>query len=196
MSVDTHPIPHRKTSVDQDDVTGVLIQNPESTRSAPNGFTTPAGAVDEGLMGHELVLAARVGIGANSPAASTTYTHQWFNKNCPYKLKVLEVGFRVVDLTVADFTDGDNGNLDVTIIRGDGAESETETDVLADVALDDDYSNGTGDRYPSSSVALAADEVVKSGSLKAQLIVDPDDTAGATNDGAIVDVWVRCVPTP
>jgi len=182
-----------QTNIDGDSKYNVVTQSPESILQTLGGLGTPTASASQIAVGQEFTLVGRVGIAANSPAASTTYTVQWYNKDCPYKLKVLEVGFRVVDITADDYTDGDAGNLDLTVIRGDGAASETETDILADFAMDDDYGNGNGDRFPSATVALANDEVVSGGSLKAQLIVDPDATAGATNDGAEVDVWVRCL---
>lgn len=180
---------------DHERVLGCITQNPESTYSTPGGLTIPAAAaVGEVARGQEFTLLARTGIGANSPAAATTYRQPFFDaKSAPFKFRVLEVGFEVVDVTVGDFTDGDGGNLDLTVIRGDGAASETESDVLADFALDDDYANGTGVRFPTAAVALANNTVVEGGSLYADLVVDPDATAGATNDGAIVDVWVRCL---
>jgi hypothetical protein len=134
---------------------------------------------------------ARVGIAANSPAAATTYRATLLNKNSPAKLKVLGCHFRVVDLTVGDYTDADAGNLDITFIRGDGAASETESDILADFTLDDDYANGEQADFPDTTTLLTNDEIVEGGSLYVDLIVDPDATAGATNDGATVDAWVE-----
>jgi len=184
---------HVPVEHDHEGVIGCITQNPESTMGTPGGLRV-VGTVADVARGQEFTLIARCGIDENSPAATTTYRTPFFTaKNAPYKFRILEVGFEVIDLTEANFTDGDNGNLDVTVIRGDGADAEAETDVLADQALDDDYANGAGARYPSSSVVLANNEVVAGGSLYADLVVDPDDTAGAVNDGALVDVWVRCV---
>ena len=176
----------------QDSVTGVITQNPESTLSTKGGLGT-TGTVADVAYGTPFVLLGRVGIDENSPAASTTYTVQWFNKDAPFKFRILEIVLKVVDVTAADFTDGDAGNLDFTVIRGDGDVSENESDVLADQTLDDDFENGETVRYPHGTVFLANDTVVEGGSLKAQLIVDPDATAGATNDGAMVDVEIHCL---
>lgn len=189
----TH-IPHRTTDRSQDTTLKIVTQDSESTVSTVAGLTTPVGQVTDIAVGQEFTLIARTGFGVNSPAAATTYRTPFFPaKTAPFKMRVMEVGFEVVDITVAEFTDGDAGNLDVTVIRGDGAASETESDILADFALDDDYANGKGARFPTAAVALSNNIVVDGGSLYADLVVDPDDTAGATNDGAIVDVWVRCI---
>lgn len=174
-------------------VIGCITQNPESTAGTPGGLGT-TGTVADVARGQEFTLLARCGIDENSPAAATTYRTPFFTAaSSPFKFRILEVGFEVVDLTVTDFNNADNGNLDVTVIMGDGAASETEYDVLADQTLDENYANGTGARYPTSSVALTYTEIDEGESLYADLVVDPDDTAGATNDGAIVDVWVRCL---
>jgi hypothetical protein len=195
MPYSTHPIQHRATDFTQDAKSGLLLQSPESTGTTPGGLRA-TGTVADVAYGNEFTLIARCGIAANSPAAATTYRTVLYNKNAP-KLRVLEVRFQVVDLTEADFTAGDAGNLDVTLIRGDGAESETESDILADFALDDAYANGEGASFPTATVPLlAGGEVVAGGSLYADLIVDPDATAGATNDGALVDVIVRCIRIP
>jgi len=184
---------HIPVEHDHERILGVITQNPESTMGTPGGLGT-TGTVADVARGQEFTLLARCGIDENSPAAATTYRTPFFTaKSAPFKFRILEVGFEVVDLTVANFTNEDAGNLDVTVIRGDGAASEVESDVLADFALDDDYANGAGARFPTATVVLAANEVVEGGSLYADLIVDPDDTAGATNDGALVDVWVRCL---
>ncbi len=185
--------PHVDVQHDHERVIGCITQNPESTMGTIGGLRA-VGTVADVARGQEFTLIARVGIDENSPAAATTYRTPFFTaKSNPFKFRVLEVGFEVVDLTVADFTDADAGNLDVTVIRGDGAASETESDVVADFALDDDYANGAGARFPNATVVLANNEVVADGSLYADLVVDPDATAGATNDGALVDVWCRCV---
>ena len=194
MAIDFNPNPHVPTSIDQDTVTGLPTQNVESTRSTPGGLRA-TGTVADVLMGHEFTLLARCGIEANSPAAATTYRTTLMDSNAPFKFRILQIGFEVVDLTVGDFTDGDAGNLDITVIRGDGAESETESDILADFALDDDYANGEGAQFPTVAAGLANNTVVEGGSLYVDLIVDPDDTAGAVNDGALVDVWLRCIRT-
>lgn len=175
-----------------DGVTGVVTQDSESTLSTPGGLAT-SGTVADLAMGQEFTLIARCGIDTNSPAASTTYTVDYFSKNAPFKFRVLEVMFEVIDLTVAEFTDADAGNLDVTVQDGDGAEAETFTDVLADFALDDDYANGKGARFPTAAVVLTNTTIEKNESLRAQLIVDPDAVAGGTNDGALVDIMVRCI---
>ncbi len=193
MPITRTMIPTRVISQDQDTVLKLITQDSESTSSTVNGLTTPVGAVTEVAVGQEFVMLARVGIGADAPDAATTYRAPFFTaKSAPFKMRVLEVGFEVIDLTVGDFTDGDGGNLDVTVIRGDGAASETESDVVADFAMDDDYANGSGARFPTASVLLANNIVVSGGSLYTDLIVEPD-SVGATNDGASVDVWVRCI---
>lgn len=185
---------HVDVQNDHERIIGCITQNPESTMGTIGGLTTPTGQCTDVARGQEFTLLARVGIGENSPAAATTYRTPFFTaKSAPFKFRVLEVGFEVVDLTAADFTDGDAGNLDVTVIRGDGAASETESDVLADFAMDDSFVNGTGVQFPRETIPLANNEVVEGGSLYADLIVDPDATAGATNDGALVDVWCRCM---
>jgi hypothetical protein len=184
---------HTVVEHDHERVLGCITQNPESTHGTPGGLRA-TGTVADVARGQEFTLLARVGIDENSPAAATTYRTPFFTaKSAPFKFRVLEIGFEVVDLTVADFTDADAGNLDVTVIRGDGAASEVESDVLADFAMDDDYANGAGARFPNATVVLANNEVVAGGSLYADLVVDPDATAGATNDGAMVDVWCRCI---
>ena len=178
------------TEWSQDSATGVLSQNAESTKSSPGGLTASPPVTGELAFGIPMVLACRVGIAANSPAAATTYRATLLNKSAPSKLKVLSVEARIVDLTTADFTDGDGGNLDLTVIRGDGAASEVESDILADFTLDDDYANGEHVRWPDTTTFLTNDGIVSGGSLYVDLVVDPDATAGATNDGATVDVWV------
>lgn len=196
MPITRTMIPTRVVDVSQDTVTKLITQDPASTESTVNGLSTPAGAVTDVAKGHEFMLLARVGIGENSPAAVTTYRTPFHTaKSAPWQYRVLEVGFEMIDITVADFTDGDAGNLDLTVIRGDGAASEVESDVIADFALDDDYANGSGLRWPTAAVVFANNTVVVGGSLYVDLLVDPDATAGATNDGAIVDVWVRCLRT-
>lgn len=193
MPITRTMIPTRVISQDQDTVLKLITQDSESTSSTVNGLTIPVGAVTEVAVGQEFLLMARVGIGADAPDAATTYRTPFFTaKSAPFKMRAIQVGFEVVDLTVANFTDGDGGNLDVTVIRGDGAASETESDVLADFALDDDYANGKGAQFPTVGVALTNNIIVADGSLYADLIVEPD-SVGATNDGAIVDVWCRCV---
>lgn len=195
MAIDHIPNPQVTTRIEQDAILGLPIQTVESTRSTPGGLRT-AGTVTDVLKGHEFTLIARVGIDANSPADVTTYRTPFFTaKSAPFPFRILQVGFEVVDITAGDFTDGDAGNLDVTVIRGDGAASETETDVLADFALDDDYANGEGAQFPTVSIPLVNNSVVEGGSLYVDLLVDPDATAGATNDGAMVDVWCRCIRT-
>lgn len=185
--------PGRTVEHSQDNVSGLITQNPESTMSTLGGLTASPPTAGQIAVGQEFVLLGRVGIAANSPAELTTYTVQWFNKNAPFKFRINEVVLSMVDLTAGDFTDGDAGALDFTVIRGDGAASETESDVLADQTLDDDFENGETVRYPHATVFLANNEVVSGGSLKAQLIVTPDATAGATNDGVTADVLIRCL---
>lgn len=193
MAVDITGIAQVQTSVPQDDATGILVQTPEGTRSTPGGLSATPRPAGQNFYGQPFILGCRVGIAANSPAAATTYRATLLNKNAPSLLKVLEITMQVVDLTVADFTDADAGNLDVTVIRGDGATSEVESDVLADFTMDDDFANGETIRWPDQTTLLANTDVVEGGSLYVDLIVDPDATAGATNDGAVVDVWVTCV---
>lgn len=170
----------------------LCTQDPSGLLHSAGGLGS-TGTLADVQVGQEFTLLGRVGIEANSPAAATTYTVNFFSKDAPYKFQILEVAFQVVDLTVADFTDGDAGNLDLTVEDGDGAASEAFTDVLADQALDDDYANGTGLRYPTATVGLTNCVIGAGESLRASLIVDPDATAGATNDGAVVDVIVRCL---
>ncbi len=169
----------------------LITQDPESIGSTPAGLPT-TGTVAATAVGHEFTLVGRMGIDGNAPDAATTYTVNLFAKDAPYKFRVLEIRFEVIDLTVGDFTDGDGGNLDITVQDGDGASSEAFTDVLADQALDDDYANGTGTGYPTSAVALTNTTIAAGESLRASLIVEPD-SVGATNDGALVDVIIRCL---
>lgn len=181
-------------TVEQDDATGVLYQKPDSVLQTPGGLTATPPTTGEKFYGVPIILGCRVGIAANSPASATTYRATLLNKNAPCILKVIEIGVQIVDITAGDFTDGDAGNLDVTVIRGDGAGTETETDILADYALDDDFENGETMRFPHGTVFLTNSTVIAGGSLYVDLIVDPDSTAGATNDGCTADVWVTCVP--
>lgn len=193
MAVDIQGIAQVQTDVPQDDATGVLVQAPEGTRSTPGGLSDTPPATGQNFYGQPFILGCRVGIAVNSPAAATTYRATLLNKNAPCALKILEVTMQVVDLSVAEFTDADGGNLDVTVIRGDGDASETESDVLADFTMDDDFANGETIRWPDQTTLLANTEIVEGGSLYVDLVVEPDATAGATNDGAVVDVWVTCV---
>jgi hypothetical protein len=194
MPYESDKIPSRVTRQNQDTTLKLLTQNPESTSSTVAGLTVPTGQCTDVAVGQEFTLLARCGIGVDSPAGATTYRTPFFTaKSAPFPFRILQVGFEVVDITVTDFTDGDGGNLDVTVIRGDGAASETESDVLADFALDDDYANGEGAQFPTVAVGFTNNTVVAGGSLYADLVVDPDATSAGTNDGALVDVWVRCL---
>ena len=195
MPITRTTIPHRVTTVTQDAIMKLITQNPESTSSTVNGLTISVGENEtEVQVGQEFTMLARVGFGINHPDAADTHRTPFFTaKSAPFEFRILEVGFEVVDITVADFTDADAGNLDITVIRGDGATSETESDVLADFAMDDDYANGTGARFPNATQILTNNTVVSGGSLYVDLVIDPDATAGATNDGAVVDCWVRCL---
>lgn len=188
-------IPHRTVDNSQDTVLKLITQDSESTSSTVDGLTISVGENEtEVQVGQSFIMLARVGYGINHQAAVDTHRTPFFTaKSAPFKMRVLQVGFEVVDITVAEFTDGDAGNLDITVIRGDGAASETESDVLADFALDDDYANGKGAQFPTAAVALTNNIIVEGGSLYVDLVVDPDATAGATNDGAVVDCWVHCI---
>ena len=178
-----------KADLSHDSKYNLGTQAPTGMLHSAAGLTT-TGTVTDVAVGQEFTLIARCGIDENSPAASTEYQTDIFDGDCPFKMRVLEVRFEVVDLTVADFTDADAGNLDLTVLGGpDGS----EVDILADFALDDDYANGTGASFPTAAVALTNTEVDVDESLHAILIVDPDATAGATNDGAMVDVILRCI---
>lgn len=183
-----------KVEVNQDDATGVVFQLPESVNHTPGGLTASPPTTGQKFYGQPIVLGCRVGIAANSPAAATTYRATLLDSNAPCILKVLRVAVRIVDITAGDFTDGDAGNLDVTVIRGDGADTETESDILADYAMDDDFENGEFMEFPHATVFLDNDTIVAGGSLYVDLILDPDNTAAATNDGCTADVWVTCVP--
>lgn len=193
MGLTQNPLAGRSTTLSADSVTGLHTQNPASTQSTVGGLPTTGTVEDAVAVGQEFTMIGRVGIDENSPAAATTYTTDFFSKNAPFKFRILEVILQIVDLTAADFTDGDGGNLDFTVQDGDGAESETFTDVLADQTLDDDFENGETVRYPHATVFLTNTTIDVNESLRAQLIVDPDATAGATNDGAMVDCIVRCM---
>lgn len=181
----------RKTSVLGDSKYNMLIQDPESTDSTTGGLRA-TGTVADVAVGQEFTLIARCGIDENTPAAATTYTTDFYSKDAPYKLRVLEVRFEVIDLTTADYTDADGGNLDITLQDGDGVASETFSDVLADFALDDDYANGTGATFPTAAIGLTNTVIDVGESLRALVIADPD-SVGATNDGVLIDIIVRCM---
>jgi hypothetical protein len=167
--------------------------DPNGLLHSSGGLGT-TGSLADIQVGTEFVLLGRVGIDENSPAASTTYTVQFFDSDAPFKFRINEIVMTMGDITVANFTDGDAGNLDFLVVRGDGdPDGETETDVLASQTFDDDIETGETIRYPHATVFLDNDTVVDGGSLKAQLILDPDATAGATNDGAWVDCLIRCM---
>lgn len=181
----------RTTSVLGDAKYNMLIQDPQSTDSRLGGLGT-SGTVADVAVGQEFTLIGRAGKDENVPDAATTYTVDFYSKDAPYKFRVLEVRFEVIDLTAGDWTDGDGGNLDITVQDGDGADSESFTDVLADQVLDDDFSNGLGVSYPSSSVALTNTTIDEGESLRASIIAEPD-SAGATNDGVLIDFIIRCM---
>jgi hypothetical protein len=159
----------------------------------PQGGITASGDVE---VGQEITLLGRF-VSTAGIADTETQTINFYSKDCPYTLRVLEIRFQVISIDVAHFTDGDGGNLDFTVHKGDGAASESFSDLLADVALDDDYVNGEGDFYPTSTVPLvvAQQEIEANKSLRAQLILDPDDTikGGAGNDPVTIDCMIRCL---
>jgi hypothetical protein len=187
-------LPGLDTRILQDDATGILIQMPDSTKQTMGGLDASPPVTGQKFYGVPLVLGCRVGIAANSPAASTTYRATILNKNAPTILKILKIETRMVDITEGDFTTGDGGNLTLTVKRGNGAASETESDVLAEQQIDGTVQNGEQLQYPTATVFLTNDTIVSGGSLYVDLLVDPDVTAGAVNDGCTYDVWVTCVP--
>jgi len=182
----------RVNEVDQDSVTGLMTQDPDSTNSTLGGLAVN----DDVAVGTPFTLIRRIKTAAELKTP-TTYTANFFSKNAPFKFRVVGIRFQVQTIDVAHFTDGDGGNLDLTVHHGDGAASESFNDILADQVLDDDYATGTAGSYPSSTVAVDPDYcTVDTGeSLRAQLIADPDDTisGGAGADSVEVDVIMECV---
>lgn len=181
-----------KADLSHDTKYNLSTQAPTGILHSSNGLGT-TGTLADVQVGQEFCLLGRMGIDENSPATITTYSVNLYNKDAPFKMRINEILLTIGDLTVADFTDADAGALDVTLIRGDGATSETESDVLADQTLDDDFETGERVSYPHATVFLTNDVVVAGGTLRADLLVTPDATAGATNDGVWVDVLVRCM---
>lgn len=177
-----------------DAVYNLGTQDPTGLLHTAGGLSTANGAV---AVGQEFTMVGRL-VSAAALTSTTTYTVNFFSQNAPFKFRVLEVQVQLISYTQADWTDGDGGNLDVTLQDGDGdTTSETFTDVLADQALDDSYTAGMALRYPSGTVALvpATSTIDEDESLRAQLVCDPDDTVkgGAGADAVTVDVIVRCL---
>jgi len=195
MSVQHTPqVSTRPTSVQQEVILGLLTQTSESTSSTPGGVRS-TGTVDDVAIGHEFTLLARVGIEANSPAAATNYDHLWFNKNAPFKFRVMEVRHVTQDVTAGDYTAADGGDLRIIVARGDGATVETFTTIV-DANLDENVpANNLATTYPNTSTGLdlAQSTIAAGESLRVRVTLDPDATAGATNDGGMFDVICRCM---
>lgn len=179
----------RDTQVSGDAKYNMITQNSDSMSHTVGGLALLNGGIQ---VGQEFTLIARCGITANVPDTPTTYTVNLFSKDAPWKFRVLEVRFEVIDLTVGDWTDGDSGNLDITVQDGDGAGSESFSDILADQALDDDFANGLGVSYPHATVGLTNTEIDAGESLRCLVIAEPD-SVGATNDGVLIDFILRCM---
>lgn len=186
-------IPHRKLNYDQDTVTGVLTQNPGSTVLSSLAGIETNGSIG---VGNEFVLAARLGIAANTPAGATNYDALFFNKNAPFKFIVTQFSVTTIDVTAGDYTAADAGNLQIFLSHGDGEVSETFTDICA-FNLDENVpANGLGIVVPGHATLTMdqAQVVISTGdSLRARVTLDPDATAAGTNDGGEFYVVARCL---
>lgn len=192
-------MPHTETTLTgrdtqnvQDSIFGMFTQNPESTVSTPGGRRATTNA--DIAVGQSFNLIGRLASAATL-ATPTTYTVDFCSKNAPFKFDIVGIRWRLISYTQTDWTDGDGGNLDITVQDGDGAASESFTDVLADQTLDDTYTAGMGVEYPTATIATSNTTIDVDESVRAQLIADPDDTvSGAAGaDPAVFDVILECV---
>jgi len=165
---------------------GVVTQDPESTLATMGGMGNVLADMEIGV---PYVIRARVG-STTHPAAATDRVVNVFAKDCPHKLRLLDVRFIVQTITVAHFTDGDAGNLDLKVEHGDGAASESFNDILAVQALDDDYGVDDMDWYPNGTVNLDQTYCLidEGESLRATLSIDPDGTIGADATAVWIDL--------
>lgn len=171
---------------------GVVSQDPVSTLATMNGIGNVLG---DFAVGVPVVIIARVGA-ASHPAAATDRTANVFAKDCPHKLRLLDVSFQMDTIDVLEFDDGDGGALDLKVEHGDGAASESFNEVMADFAIEDDYVNGEGALVaPTVSAPLVvAYQVVDVGeSLRVTLTIDPDATIAAGAAAVWVDVMLTVV---
>jgi hypothetical protein len=152
----------------------LISQDPQSMSHKTGGLSVNGDVA----VGQRLTLIGRC-VSAAALKAVVTYTVDFFAKDAPFKFRILDIRVKLVSYTQADWTDADGGNLDVTVQDGDGAASETFTDVLADQAFDDTYTDGMVLDYPSATIVLADNEIAAGESLRAQMICDPDDTVVA-----------------
>jgi len=181
------------TEWSQDSVSGVLTQNPESTLSS----VTEVGGTNGNIgLGVPFKVCCRLGIAANSPAAATNYDADVFSKNAPFKFRVLGGQMTTIDVTAAEFGAADAGALNLTLRHGDGAASETFANIV-DCNFDENIpANGFSTPLPRAATdAWDIDEAVigEGESLQVRLTLDPDATAGATNDGCEVFVELDCL---
>ena len=179
----------RPLALDQDDASGLFIQDPKTTKGFQNmGSSTTTNGL--WVPGKPVVAVGRL-YQATGLAAPATLTFTPFSANAPCKLFVKDCGFIVESIAVADFTNGDGGNLDFIVNNG--------ANPVCTIVLDDDYANDTRDdgtaataTWDATYVLVAAD-----GSLSVTLVQDPDDTAvGAAGTTAAVSVlaWVEVIP--
>lgn len=173
-----------------DSVLSIITQNPESTNGTAGGLSVNGDIA----VGVPFLIKVRT-VSAAALKAVVTYTADIFAKNCPFKLEVLSIRVRLISYTQADWTDADGGNLDITVQDGDGAASESFTDVLADQVWDDTYTDGMQLEYPSATVVIGNATIDEDESLRCQMICDPDDTvvAAAGADALTMEFIVECI---
>lgn len=171
---------------------GVATQDPESTLATMGGIGDVLGDFAVGVPTKVVV---RMG-SASFVAAATDYTADVFAKDCPHKMRLLDVSFQVQALTLTDWTDADNGNLDLKVEHGDGAASESFNEVMADFAIDDDYAAGEGARVAplvSAPLVIAYQIIDEGESLRVVLTADPDDTITTGAAATWIDVILTLV---
>jgi hypothetical protein len=170
---------------------GVATQDPESTLATINGIANVLGDVAVGV---PYRIITRVGA-ASFAAASTEYVANVFSKDCPHKLRLLEVAFQVQEITVTDWTTGPaGGKMNLKVEHGDGAEAEDFQEIMADFEVGYGYGDGEGDYCaPADGRPLvpAYQVIDMNKSLRVTMTADPDNAIG---DGASA-CWIDVILT-
>jgi hypothetical protein len=179
MSVEIFGVPSVPTRVDQEVATGVLAQKAESTRATP----TFSGDSDL-LFGVPICMIFRHEAAADQAYDSAAAIVEPLGSKAALGQK-----YRIVkvETTLRVLRTGGSPDHDWKLQKGDGAESEAFSDIVATVDVDTD----TVDLATARAV-VAAQAVIETGkTLRSQFQVSGTTTTGTGE----FEVCVWCVPT-
>ncbi|GAG79306.1 unnamed protein product, partial [marine sediment metagenome] len=183
---------------------GVVSQDPESTLATMGGIANVLGDIAVGV---PTKIVVRVGADAftypeepyqtDDPPTGKPHEANVFTKDCPHKLRLLQVAVQSQACMPAYWMG--SAVLDLKVQHGDGAAGETFNDILADYDLGGGLSAGEGAIIaPSATVPLVlAYQTIDAGeSLKVTMSAYPSKAEETQpHEHGLIAVWMDVILT-